>query len=66
MPSAPHTELSSRASHYGMTADQFVILALGHLAWRTPFAEDMAPFDSWVTAPGTAPERLRLVFDRKR
>jgi hypothetical protein len=60
MPEALCGELNRRAAHYGMTADQFVILTLGHLAWRTPFAEDMAPFDSWVTDYGVAPARLRL------
>ena len=60
MPSALYAELHNRAEHYGMTTDQFVILALGHLAWRTPFAEDMAPFESWVTDPRVLPARLRL------
>lgn len=60
MPEALHGELRNRAGHYGMTTDQFTILVLGHMAWRTPFAEDMAPFESWVTQPGALPARLRL------
>jgi hypothetical protein len=28
-----------------MTFDQFVIAILGHLAWRTPFAEDIEPWE---------------------
>lgn len=63
MPEALYGELNRRAGHYGMTADQFVILTLGHLAWRTPFAEDMAPWDSWATEPGVAPMRIRLATE---
>ena len=48
MPSALHSELSRRSSLYGMTMDQYVILALGHMAWRTPFAEDCEPWDDWL------------------
>ena len=47
MPVALHMELSARARMYGMSDDQFVIAVLGHLAWRTPFAEDCEPFDFW-------------------
>lgn len=61
MPEALHMELQGRARHYGMSFDQFVIAVLGHLAWRTPFAEDMEPFDSWVSNPGETPPRLRAV-----
>jgi len=61
MPEALYGELSSRAVHYGMSFDEFVIAVLGHLAWRTPFAEDMAPYDSWVSDPGERPPRLRSV-----
>ena len=47
VPAALHIELNRRASLYGMSLDQFVIALLGHLAWRTPFAEDCEPFDDW-------------------
>ena len=33
-----------------MTLDQYVIAVLGHLAWRTPFAEDLEPWDGWAPA----------------
>lgn len=65
MPSALHSEIARRAAVYGMSEDQYVILALGHLAWRTPFAEDMEPWDSWFpeapiakVLPLTPPEGL--------
>jgi len=45
MPEALHVELSRRAHRYGMSFDQYVIAVLGHLAWRTPFAEDMEPWE---------------------
>jgi hypothetical protein len=48
MPVALHSELSRRAEQYGMTFDQFVIAILGHLAWRTPFAEDIEPWEQWL------------------
>lgn len=47
MPEGLHRELSSRASRYGMSFDQYVIAVLGLLAWRTPFAEDMEPWEDW-------------------
>lgn len=47
MPDALHRELNSRAHRYGMSLDQYVIAVLGHLAWRTPFAEDMQPWENW-------------------
>lgn len=47
MPDALHMELNSRAHRYGMSLDQYVIAVLGHLAWRTPFAEDMQPWENW-------------------
>lgn len=53
MPEALHTELSHRAGRYGMSFDQYVIAVLGHLAWRTPFAEDMEPWENWD------PERMQ-------
>lgn len=53
-------ELERRATRYGMSRDQFVVALLGHLAWRTPFAEDMEPWDQWLPErpardTGTAP-----------
>jgi len=47
MPEYLYAELSRRATRYGMSLDQFVILALGHLAWRTPFAEDLGEWENW-------------------
>ena len=47
MPEALHVELSRRAHRYGMSFDQYVIAVLGHLAWRTPFAENMEPCEHW-------------------
>jgi hypothetical protein len=47
MPEALHMELNGRARRYGMSFDQYVIAVLGHLAWRTPFAEDMEPWKGW-------------------
>jgi hypothetical protein len=48
MPEALYIELTRRADVYGMSPDQYVIAVLGHLAWRTPFAEDMEPFEDWL------------------
>ena len=48
VPVALHNELSRRATQYGMSFDQYVIAILGHLAWRTPFAEDIEPWDQWL------------------
>jgi hypothetical protein len=48
MPNALYHELDARARRYGMSFDQYVIAVLGHLAWRTPFAEDMEPWESWL------------------
>lgn len=47
MPEYLHNELSRRANQYGMSMDRYVVLALGHLAWRTPFAEDLGPWEKW-------------------
>ncbi len=47
MPESLNIELEARARCYGMSFDQYVIAVLGHLAWRTPFAEDMAPWRDW-------------------
>lgn len=45
MPPALHQELRHRAGQFGMSLDQYVVAVLGHLAWRTPFAEDLEPWD---------------------
>lgn len=49
MPEYLNIELSQRATKLGMSTDRYVVLALGHLAWRTPFAEDMGPWEKWDT-----------------
>jgi hypothetical protein len=59
VPAALHMELSRRARLFGMSLDQFVIAVLGHLAWRTPFAEDCEPYDYW------APDEKPVVRDFK-
>ena len=48
MPEALNMELGARARQYGMSYDQYVIAVLSHLAWRTPFAEDMEPWEQWL------------------
>jgi hypothetical protein len=58
MPEALHMELQHRARQFGMAFDQYVIAVLGHLAWRTPFAEDMEPweyFDPYVKSATVTP-----------
>lgn len=52
VPVALHMELQARARLYGMSLDQFVIAVLGHLAWRTPFAEDCEPYEFWAPDRG--------------
>ena len=52
MPEHLHNELSRRAQKYGMSFDRFVVATLGHAAWRTPFAEDLGPWEDW-DLPGT-------------
>lgn len=47
MPESLFSELSRRADKYGVSLDRYVVLALGHLAWRTPFAEDLGPWEKW-------------------
>lgn len=63
MPVALDMELRARARLYGMSHDQFVIALLGHLAWRTPFAEDCEPFAPFwdPKASVTPPTRLRVI-----
>ncbi len=67
MPEALHAEITRRARHYGMSDDQFMILAMGHLCWRTPFAEDLGGEFGWAppsaSSPGgpDGPRRLRPV-----
>ncbi|NYD43181.1 hypothetical protein [Nocardioides panaciterrulae] len=58
MPAALHAELDRRARRHGMALDQFVIALLGHLAWRTPCAEDP---EGWE---GRLPARPRLTLLR--
>lgn len=58
VPEALYMELNHRAGRYGMGLDQFIITMLGHLAWRTPFAEDMGPWEQWD--PGASRDRPRL------
>jgi len=53
VPVALATELRRRARCYGMDDSQFVVALLGTLAWRTPFAEDVEPWEQWL--PDRAP-----------
>lgn len=46
MPEALHSELQGRAKQYGMSLDHYVIAILGFLAWRTPFSENLEPWES--------------------
>ncbi len=55
MPLMLHRELNLRAQRYGMSFDQYVVAVLGHLAWRTPFADDLGPRER----PGTRTGRRR-------
>ena len=50
MPEVLYNELSRRATRYGMSFDEYVIAVLGHLGWRTPFAEDLGPWEQWEPA----------------
>jgi hypothetical protein len=59
MPQSLHGELSRRPSKYGLSVDRYVVLALGHLARRTPFAEDLGPWEDW-TVPELAGNRAAL------
>ncbi|MFW5471092.1 hypothetical protein ACOCJ4_13725 [Knoellia sp. CPCC 206435] len=63
MPESLHAELNRRAAKYGMSFDRFIVATLGHCAWRTPFAEDLGPWESWEvpTAQSSAPTILRAV-----
>ena len=47
MPFALHREMNLRAQRYGMSLDQYIVAVLGHLAWRTPFADDLEPWGDW-------------------
>ena len=58
IPVGLHNELRRRAELFGMALDQYVIAVLGHLAWRTPFAEDMEPWDGWAPASEEAQVRV--------
>lgn len=55
MPENLHGEIRRRADIYGMSEDQYVIAVLGHLAWRTPFAEDLGSLDSWLPEEPSSP-----------
>lgn len=55
MPEYLYAELQRRADRYDMSLDQYVLLALGHLAWRTPFAEDLGPWEMWDPDPDKHP-----------
>ena len=48
MPSALYREMNLRAQRYGMSLDQYIVAVLGHLAWRTPFADDLEPWENWL------------------
>jgi hypothetical protein len=61
VPEALYIELNHRAGRYGMSLDQFIIAVLGHLAWRTPFAEDMGPWESWDPERAPRPTSLQVV-----
>ncbi len=63
MPEALDIELRARAEQYGMSTDQYVIAILGFLAWRTPFAEDMASWDSWDPEHLRRRDNVRLLRD---
>lgn len=63
MPEYLYGELDRRATKYGMSFDRFVVATLGHCAWRTPFAEDLGPWESWdvPVAPPSGPTVLHAV-----
>lgn len=56
MPAYLHAELTQRANKYGMSFDHYVIAVLGLAAWRTPFAEDLGPWEDWDIATAAAAE----------
>jgi hypothetical protein len=58
LPAALSRELGHRAQRYGMTEQQFVVALLSSLAWRTPFAEDMEPWEEWD--PEHPPQRANV------
>ena len=55
MPESLYGELTRRAHKYGMSFDRFVVATLGHAAWRTPFAEDLGPWEEWDRPDSVAP-----------
>lgn len=61
VPEALHIELNRRARLYGMSLAQFVVALLGHLAWRTPFAEDCEPYEFWDPESARGVAELRSV-----
>lgn len=60
MPECLYAELNRRAIRYGMSFDRFVVATLGHCAWRTPFAEDLGPWESWEV-PGPQPSAAAIL-----
>jgi hypothetical protein len=66
MPENLFGELTRRAHKYGMSFDRFVVATLGHAAWRTPFAEDLGPWEEWDRPCSVAPTptHLQAVADR--
>lgn len=58
MPVALDIELRRRAKQYAMSIDQFIIALLGHLAWRTPFAEDIEPWEQWLPEESARPRLI--------
>lgn len=61
MPEGLHGELYKRARKYGMSFDQYVVAVLGHLAWRTPFADDLGPWETWDPERGGSVSPLRAL-----
>jgi hypothetical protein len=50
--------LASHLAHV-LSFDEYVIAVLGHLSWRTPFAEHMGPAGSWLDEPDERVPALR-------
>ena len=57
MPISLYGELSQRAGRYGMSVDHYIIAVLGLAAWRTPFAEDLGPWEDWDVSAETQPQQ---------
>ncbi len=67
LPASLDIELKARARQYGMADGQFIVALLSTLAWRTPFAEDLEPFPSWLLdeMDEDKPGELRLLDPRQ-